>query len=97
MNGLHDIDWKELANQLDFSKNIINAIEGNCAGGVRPATCYRNELVNKLCDSEIEQDDAFKRLIKALEELGHRRLAYRFNKVLLLGIPGEKNNNSIHG
>ena len=89
MNGLHEVDWKELANQLHFSKDI-NSIEENCAHEAKPATCCRNTLVTKLCQSEVSYNDTYKRLIKALvsEELGNHHLAQRFS--ILLGIPGEK-------
>ena len=74
-----------LARQLNIMD--ITRIKETCAHYVTSATCVRDKLLTTLYYSETSLDNAIKRLINALEELGYQRLAYN----LLSDIPGKKN------
>ena len=84
VDGLNEVgNWQTLASQLGFTEGEINSIDQNCARSVQSATCCQRELVKRLCMSEVEQGDAFKRLVKALEKLKYFNLAKRFKDLLL--------------
>ena len=92
-------DWKGLANRLSIRSNDI---ETNCVPDGDRASCYRRELVRRLCDLQKSENSSkvAEVIANALEQMNHKLQAQQLRNLefgkSVAERGGEGNSKNIH-
>ena len=74
------VDWKRLGLALHFDYNVIEAIESSCLHQVHDCCC---KLLHKWLNGEACQPVTWARLIEALRDAKHSKLAKNLMEIFI--------------